>query len=64
VPLRRDLAPDVEYQIVLSSGEAYGVSLDFSLEDLRPGYILDFAEHLLPTERFPLWTTCEESRRG
>lgn len=64
VSLRRDLAPGVEYQITLSSGEAYAVSLDFSLEDLRPGYILDFAENLIPIERFPLRTTCEQSRHG
>ena len=64
VSLRRDLAAGVEYKINLSSGEAYGVSLDFSLEDLRPGYILDFAENLVPIERFPLRTTCEEPSHG
>ncbi len=60
VPLRRDLAPDVEYEIILESGEAYIVGLDFSLGDLRPGYILDFNENLVPTRRFPLRTTCTE----
>jgi hypothetical protein len=64
VPLQGDLAPDVQYRIYVSSGEAYIVRLDFSLEDLRPGYILDFAENLVPIERFPLQTTCEGSRHG
>ena len=62
VPLRRDLAPDVEYRIVVSSGEAYGVLLDFSLGDLRPGYILDFDGNLVSTGEFPLRTTCRGSR--
>jgi hypothetical protein len=61
VPLRRGLAPDVEYRIYVSSGEAYIVRLDFSLGDLRPGYILDFDGNLVPTGRFPLRTTCPES---
>ncbi len=64
VPLLRDLAPNVEYQIVLSSGEAYVVALDFSLGDLRPGYILDFDENLVPARRFPLRTICTEARTG
>ena len=58
VPLRRDLAPDMEYEIVLSSREAYVVSLEFSLGDLRPGYVLDFDGNLVPSGRFPLRTTC------
>jgi hypothetical protein len=58
VPLRRDLAPDVEYRIYVSSGEAYIVQVDFSLWDLRPGYILDFKGNLIPTGQFPLRTTC------
>jgi hypothetical protein len=61
VPLQGDLAPDVEYRIYLSSREAYIVRLDFSLGDLRPGYILDFDENLVPTSRFPLRTTCTEA---
>ena len=64
VSLRHDLAPGVEYQITLSSGEAYIVSLDFSLEALRSGYILDFAGNLVSISRFPLRTTCEGSRQG
>jgi hypothetical protein len=58
VPLRRDLAPNIEYRIYVSSGEAYIVRLDFSLGDLRPGYILDFMGNLVPTGEFPLRTTC------
>jgi hypothetical protein len=58
VSLRRALATGVEYQIYVSSREAYVVSLAFSLEDLRPGYILDFGGNLVPTRRFPLRTTC------
>jgi hypothetical protein len=58
VSLRRDLAPDVEYEIILSSREAYIVGLDFSLGDLRPGHILDFDGNLVPTRQFPLRTTC------
>jgi hypothetical protein len=61
VPLRRDLVPDVEYEIILSSREAYIVGLDFSLRDLRPGYILDFDGNLVPTKRFPLRTMCTEA---
>jgi len=61
VPLQGDLAPDVEYRVYVSSGEAYIVRLDFSLGDLRPGYILDFEENLVPTSRFPLRTTCTEA---
>jgi hypothetical protein len=61
VSLRRDLAPDVEYEIILSSREAYIVGLDFSLGDLRPGHILDFDGNLVPTARFPLRTTCNEA---
>jgi hypothetical protein len=63
VPLRRDLAPDVEYQIYVSSREAYIVRLTFSLGDLRPGYILDFDGNLVPTGQFPLRTTCTERTR-
>jgi len=37
VPLQGDLAPDVEYRVYVSSGEAYIVRLDFSLGDLAPG---------------------------
>ena len=62
VPLRRDLSPDVEYRIYVSSGEAYIVRLDFSLGDLRPGYILDFDENLVLTRDFPLRTTCTGRR--
>jgi hypothetical protein len=58
VSLRGALAPGVEYQIYVSSREAYVVSLPFSLEDLRPGYILDFDGNLVPMGRFPLRTTC------
>lgn len=61
VPLRGGLAPEVEYRIILSSGEAYLVRLDFSLGDLRPGYILDFDDNLVPTSRFPLRTTCAKA---
>jgi hypothetical protein len=61
VPLQGDLAPDVEYRIYVSSREAYIVRLDFSLGDLRPGYILDFNGNLVPTRRFPLRTTCTEA---
>jgi hypothetical protein len=61
VPLQRDLAPDVEYQIALSSRQTYDVALTFSLGDLRPGYILDFDENLVPTGQFPLRTTCPEA---
>jgi len=61
VPLRRDLSPDVEYEIILESGEAYVVGLDFSLGDLRPGYVLDFDDNLVPTREFPLRTTCTEA---
>jgi hypothetical protein len=61
VPLQGDLAPDVEYRIYVSSGEAYIVRLDFSLGDLRPGYILDFDGNLVPTGQFPLRTTCTEA---
>jgi hypothetical protein len=61
VPLRRDLAPDVEYQIYVSSREAYVVRLSFSLGDLRPGYILDFDGNLVPPREFPLRTTCAEA---
>jgi hypothetical protein len=61
VPLRRDLAPDVEYQIYVSSREAYIVRLTFSLGDLRPGYILDFDGNLVPTWQFPLRTTCTDA---
>lgn len=61
VPLRRELTPDVEFEIMLASGEAYVVGLDFSLEDLRPGYILDFDGNLVPPRRFPLRTTCAEA---
>ena len=64
VPLQRDLAPDVDYRIYVSSGEAYIVRLDFSLGDLRPGYILDFKGNLVPTGRFPLRTTCQGARHG
>jgi hypothetical protein len=64
VPLRRDLAPDVEYQIYVSSREAYIVRLTFSLGDLQPGYILDFDGNLLPTREFPLRTTCPEASRA
>jgi hypothetical protein len=64
VSLRRDLASGVEYQITLSSGEAYAVSLDFSLGALRSGYILDFAGNMVPISRFPLRTTCQVSRKG
>jgi len=58
VPLQGDLAADVTYQIYVSSREAYIVGLEFSLGDLRPGYILDFDGNLVPTRRFPLRTTC------
>jgi hypothetical protein len=61
VPLQGDLAPEVGYRIYVSSGEAYIVGLDFSLGDLRRGYILDFDENLVPTRRFPLRTTCTET---
>jgi hypothetical protein len=61
LPLRSDLAPDVEYRIYVSSGEAYIVRLDFSLGDLRPGYILDFNGNLVPARVFPLRTTCPEA---
>jgi hypothetical protein len=61
VPLQGDLAPDVEYRIYVSSREAYIVGLDFSLGDLRPGYILDFDGNLVPTSRFPQRTTCTEA---
>jgi hypothetical protein len=61
VPLQGDLAPDVEYRIYVSSREAYIVRLDFSLGDLRPGYILDFNGNLVPTRRFSLRTTCTEA---
>jgi hypothetical protein len=65
VPLRRELASDVEYRIILSSGEAYGAGLDFSLGDLRPGYILDFDGNLIPTTEFPVRTTCQgRTHRG
>ena len=64
VSLGPDLAPGVEYQITLSSGEAYLVTLDFSMEDLRSGYILDFAGNLVPIRRFPLRTICQGSRHG
>jgi hypothetical protein len=64
VSLRRGLAPSVEYRITLASGEAYIVSLDFSLEDLRQGYVLDFDEHLVPNSRFPLRTSCSTPTRG
>jgi deoxyribonuclease V len=42
----------VEYRIYVSSGEAYIVRLDFSLGDLRPGYILDFDGNLVLTRDF------------
>lgn len=61
VALQGDLAPDVEYRIYVSSREAYIVRLDFSLGDLRPGYILDFDENLVPTGQFPLRTMCTEA---
>jgi hypothetical protein len=61
ISLRGGLAPDVEYRIILSSGEAYLVRLDFSLGDLRPGYVLDFDDNLVPTRKFPLRTTCTEA---
>jgi hypothetical protein len=64
VSLRRGLASGVEYQITLSSGEPYAVSLDFSQEALRSGYILDFAGNMIPISRFPLRTTCQVSRQG
>jgi hypothetical protein len=61
VPLRHDLVPNVEYQIYLSSGEAWVVGLAFSLSDLRPGYVLDFDGNLIPVGRFPLRTTCAQA---
>jgi hypothetical protein len=57
----RDLSPDVEYEIILESGEAHVVGLDFSLGDLRPGYVLDFDDNLVPTRKFPLRTTWPEA---
>jgi len=64
VPLNGELNPDDEYRITLESGEAYVEQFDFSLGQLRPGYILDFKGNLVPPNEFPRRTTCTEDGYG
>jgi hypothetical protein len=42
----------------VDSGEYYAMNFDFSVDELKPGYVLDFTHELIPMEEFPTESAC------
>jgi hypothetical protein len=36
----------------------YQMGFDFSVDELKPGYVLDFTHELVPIEEFPTESAC------
>jgi hypothetical protein len=56
--LRHPLEPDVRYTVHIDSGEYYQMGFDFLVDELKPGYVLDFTHELVPMEEFPTESAC------
>jgi hypothetical protein len=56
--LKHPLEPGVRYTAEAWSGEAYVYDFDFTLADLKPGYVLDFTHDLVPEAEFPTKSGC------
>jgi hypothetical protein len=56
--LRQPLEPGVRYTVHVDSGEYYAMNFDFSVDELKPGYVLDFTHELIPMEEFPTESAC------
>jgi hypothetical protein len=56
--LAHPLEPGVRYTVHVDSGEYYQFGFDFSVDELKPGYVLDFTHELVPIEEFPTESAC------
>jgi hypothetical protein len=56
--LSHPLEPGVRYTVHVDSGEYYQEEFDFTVDELKPGYVLDFTHELVPLEEFPTESAC------
>jgi len=57
--LRHPLESGVRYTVHVGSGEWYQEFFDFTVDELEPGYVLDFTHNLIPIEEFPTESACQ-----
>ena len=56
--LKHELEPGVSYTVQASSGEWYVRQFDFTIDELRPGYVLDFTHDVVLIDDFPTESAC------
>lgn len=56
--LKHELEPGVPYTVQASSGEWYLMQFDFTIDELRSGYLLDFTHDVVPIPDFPTESAC------